>query len=139
MQRYPDWQSRLDRFLVANRARAFVWGSWDCCLWVASAIEAMTGVDIADAFRGKYTDQATANAVCQTACGSAALADMAAYVAKEHALAEVSPLHAQRGDMILTTGATLGLVGLNSMLWVLAEAGLQMVDYRHIQRAWRVG
>jgi hypothetical protein len=44
MIRLPNWQSSLERFFRAHAADRSMYGSWDCCLFVCSAIEAMTGI-----------------------------------------------------------------------------------------------
>ena len=47
--RRPFWGTReLEQFLLARRSVPFKWGANDCALFVADAIEAMTGVDFAD-------------------------------------------------------------------------------------------
>lgn len=48
------WQDRLDRLVAQATRKPFVWGSHDCGLWAASAVEAQTGVDFAAGFRGRY-------------------------------------------------------------------------------------
>lgn len=140
MTRYPDWQSRLHRFFQANLNRPFEWGSWDCCLFVADAILAMTGTDIASAWRGKYSDEKGAVALVGGA-GSwpDRLSRLAAQVALEHGMAEVAPLFAQRGDMVVTTQC-LGLVGFTGQhVLVIPESGFAAVGLEQIVRAWRVG
>ena len=138
MTRYPDWQSRLHAFHRDHHNTPFAWGQWDCCLWVASAIEAMTGVDIAAKWRGTYSTSMGAEKACLTECGDRTVAAMVAHVAKLNNMPEVPPLFAQRGDMVLTSEC-LGLVALTGQhVIVLPESGLSLVDSSHIRRAWRV-
>ena len=54
MQRYPDWPSRLERYLQAARGRPFSWGENDCALFACGAVAAMTGEDPASRFRAGY-------------------------------------------------------------------------------------
>jgi hypothetical protein len=145
--RRSDWQSRLHNFIQANRNKPFQWGSWDCCLWVASAIQAMTDVDIAADWRGKYSSATEAAGVCQQVCGDASVGAMAAHVAGVEQMSETPVLHAQRGDMLLLDnptaelGESLGLVSFNGYeAWAIATSGLVLVDIAaHAKRAWRVG
>ena len=140
MTRYSDWHGRLDKFLIANRTTPFAWGTWDCSLWVASAIEAMTGVDIAADYRGTYSTQTGAAKVCIAACGKPDIASMAEFVAQQNGMKEVPPLMAQRGDMVLTTQQCMGIVALTGhQVMVIPESGFQLVDLAEIVRAWRVG
>ena len=53
--KHPDWHVRLDTFIRENLLTPFEWGKFDCCLFVADAVEAMTGTDFAAPFRGRYT------------------------------------------------------------------------------------
>ena len=55
MQRYPDWQIRLRSYLQAVTRTPFEPGSNDCALFLAGGVEAMTGVDYAMPYRGRYT------------------------------------------------------------------------------------
>lgn len=69
--RLPDWPDRLWRCLDARRRRPHAWGSNDCVLYVAAAIEAMTGVDLTDGYRIDYADEAGADAwLKRQDCGS---------------------------------------------------------------------
>lgn len=56
MTRLPDWEARLSAWIVANRAREFAWGNWDCILMACSAVKAQTGLDPAAEYRGRYID-----------------------------------------------------------------------------------
>ena len=50
MKKYPDWEQRLHDFLTLNKDTKFSWGAWDCCIFVDSAIKAMTGSHIIPEF-----------------------------------------------------------------------------------------
>lgn len=52
--RLPDWRPRLVAYLEEVRTRPFAYGQHDCALFAAGAVEAMTGVDLADGHRGQY-------------------------------------------------------------------------------------
>ncbi len=41
-------------YLETVRARSFAYGSHDCALFAADAVQAMTGTDLAAQFRGRY-------------------------------------------------------------------------------------
>lgn len=58
--RKSDWEQRLNNYLSAHLDAKFEWGRIDCALFVAGAVEAMTGVDYGAKFRGKYHDEAGA-------------------------------------------------------------------------------
>lgn len=133
----------LDPFFNARRDVPFAWGVHDCCLFPADAILALTGVDIADDFRGKYHDEASAFALIQSVTGGSTVADAAAWCANKHGLVELQyPLMAQRGDLVVVqNGENLiaGLVHLNGKHVVsIAESGPVPLSILSIVRAWRV-
>lgn len=49
----PDWEARLSEYLIKVGAEPFQYGRLDCALFVAGAVEAMTGEDHADGFKYK--------------------------------------------------------------------------------------
>lgn len=144
LTRVQHWATRaFHTFLLESKDKEFAWGSWDCCMFVADAIQAITGVDIADDFRGKYSDQASAMQVIKTVTGGSTVADAAAYCAVKHGLSELqSPLMAQRGDLVIVkdaVGLVAGVVHLNGRhVVVVGEGGLKRQPITNVTRAWRV-
>jgi hypothetical protein len=151
VQRYPDWQTRLDVFLRENGNRRFKYGEWDCCLFVASAIEAMTGVDPAQKYRGKYSTMREARDVAEDVWlpfdsrRSSWIAFLVEAVTEQNQMVEVSRYRARRGDVALikrSSGHSLGIVSLNgSSVTVVAGDCLIGIPFSRIKsaRAWRVG
>lgn len=60
LRRLPGWRSRLSAAIEAHRRFPFQFGEHDCCILVADAVLAMTGVDLAASFRGTYDNAAGA-------------------------------------------------------------------------------
>ena len=54
MKRLEDWPERLAAFVEARRAMPFRWGQNDCALFAADAVAAVTGVDLAERWRGLW-------------------------------------------------------------------------------------
>ena len=52
--RLADWQTRLTGYLARCAGAPFEWGRQDCALFLAGAVEAMTGADFARPYRGNY-------------------------------------------------------------------------------------
>jgi hypothetical protein len=52
--RVENWHSKLLAYIDQQERKPFAYGVNDCLLMTAGAVEALTGVDHADAFRGKY-------------------------------------------------------------------------------------
>lgn len=159
LKRTTHWATRELHELLVSRAHApFAWGTNDCALFAANAIQAMTGTDIAAAFRGKdgaaaYSDEASALALIQKVTGSTAtiataVGDAAAWCAQQHGLIEwtrdgkPSPLYAQRGDLVVVeNGGRLiaGILHLTGRHVVsMAESGIVKLPPGSLRRAWKV-
>lgn len=143
LQRKQYWDTRAYHDFLLERAKLpFVWGVHDCALFAADGIQAITGVDIATDFRGKYSDEAGAMALIKSVAGGSTVADAAAYCAQKYALAEwPRPLFAQRGDLVVAKqgdGLIAGLVHLNGHVVAAGEKGLMIMPITTVQRSWHV-
>jgi hypothetical protein len=131
-----SWHAPLERLFLAGRSRSFAWGSFDCALFACDCIRAQTGVETAAEFRGRYTNQAQAEAL-----GS--LAAIASRITAQFAMPEILPGNAGRGDLVLiangTTQGALAIVDFSGAYAVCPGArGLIRVRRHRWQRAWKV-
>ena len=144
LTRTPHWATReLHDFLLARAGEPFCWAKNDCCTFPADAIHAFTGTDLAAAFRGKYTDEASAFAAIKAIAGGATVGDAAAWCAQQHGLAEYQhPLMAKRGDLVVmqNEGALIaGIVHLSGRHLVTVSAtGLVRLPITAVERAWAI-
>jgi hypothetical protein len=146
MMRSRHWATRaFHAFLQARAYTPFAWGVHDCALFAADGIEAMTGIDIAADFRGKYSDEAGALEAIKAIAGGETVADAAAWCAAKHGIAELArPLFAQRGDLVVyrdpvTEQLVSGLVHLTGRHIVSAGTeGLRKIPISRVLRAWHV-
>ena len=142
LTRKPHWATRaFHDFLLARATMPFQWGSNDCALFAADGVQAITGIDIASDFRGKYTTKAGAFATIKTVCNGATVEDAAAYCAGRHGLVELAhPKMAQRGDLVtlMDAGRVIsGLVHLNGRhIVAVGESGLLRLGIETVKRAW---
>lgn len=138
MKRLPDWNARLHAFVDSVKRSPFAWASHDCfCGWAADAVEAMTGEDIATAYRSAYSTPKGAVDVMKAA-GFATLADLVA----SH-LPEIHLSQAHVGDIAAIEddspfGYTLGIVN-GEMILVLGERAMGTVPLFSAARAFKVG
>lgn len=142
MRRLPDWEERLGAFIAEARDRPFAWGSWDCILMSASAIQAQTGTDIAAEYRGKYHDKAGAAAILKAQGEGTLLRTLDAVLPRR------KPSKARRGDLVWfkgSVGVCAGAEGLFVGEERLADAadvvmreGLIAVPRRLWAKAWAV-
>jgi hypothetical protein len=152
MKRHPQWPRRLHQLISTSQDVTFAWGTYDCGHFAARWIREATGVDVAAAYRGKYSDEAGAQKLFLQGQHSAhpgvpldALGNFAAQIATANNLAEVKPVTlAQRGDVVWVDNKTqfgaLGVVDLTGRHAVcMSEVGTKRVHMQRWRRAWRVG
>lgn len=131
--RVDQWPEILAAEIERARNRPFQWGTHDCALMAADIVLAMTGVDYAAEFRGRYRSALGAARLLKRGGGLWAVLD-------RQLGASVPAAMAQRGDVVLArfaAGDTAGVcVGGQS-----AFPGLQGVVFRptiECLAAWRV-
>ncbi|NTG07160.1 DUF6950 family protein [Rhizobium rhizogenes] len=138
IERKYTWRSDLSAYIHSVAKASFEWGGHDCALFSAGAVEAMTGVDIAADYRGRYT----------TLAGGLRLlkrkrfdnhADLAASLFDEIPVAMASV-----GDIAAIKVDTGGIYALGVVqgprIYVVrpGEAGIGTVDLMAAERAFRV-
>jgi hypothetical protein len=134
--RRDDWLERLADALAAAQTRAHAPGEHDCALNVADAIAAMTDVDIAARWRGRYTSEAEGMALLATELGTKTLAGaMSAHLKPVH------PAFAERGDVALAmVGGAAGDAPTLMVFdgeWLRGPAGA-LASRDKAVRAWKV-
>lgn len=138
MRRREDWPARLNALIEASLRRPFAWGAHDCCLFAAAAVQAMTGVDPAEDLRGTYKTPAGAARALKRYGG---VEGAAATFAGAHGFAEIPPLLAQRGDVVLLAtpnGPALGVIDLRGHIAATGPEGLIFQPPTAALRAWRI-
>ncbi len=133
MTRHNDWRSRLAVYIARVQHQSFRPGQHDCALFAAGAVEAMTGVDLAEGMRGYSTIEQGQEFLRRH--GFADHVDVAA-----RRLPEVPPIMAQVGDVAAVSengSAALGVVQ-GPMIYVLRLDGLGLVPLTSAERAFRV-
>lgn len=92
--RAPGWEKLLAAEIERARNLPFAWGSHDCSLFACDVVKALTGVDHGEDWRGKYKTEKGAAKLIAKAGG---LRQIATNALGE----EISPLMAQRGDVVM--------------------------------------
>lgn len=54
--RIDNWPRYLNEYINSVKDNKWQYGTFDCCTFTAGAVEAITGVDYMEEFRGKYDD-----------------------------------------------------------------------------------
>ncbi len=130
LERRDDWQPRLMSYLTKVHAIPFSYGTHDCALFCAGALEAMTGVDVAKGHRGYKSRAAGIRKMHK-----AGFDDHVAYFASF--LVEVGVLDAQAGDIAVLEGAALGVVQGRG-IYVLSEGRMVTVSLLSAVRIFHV-
>ena len=142
MTRLPNWPSLLEAFLSTNQHRKFAYGSWDCCLMCCEALYDITGVDVGEPFRGRYTSRAGAFRFAVEHSGRKSIEGHVENVANQLGLRPIGVGEAQRGDVVLIgrgRDRSLGIVALNGQDAVItSDHGLWRIPLTRAVRAWRV-
>lgn len=119
-QRLPDWRNRLYDYLTRIAPEPLVYGHHDCALFAANAVHAMTGVDFAAPYRGRYT-------TLQEGMRILAVDGFADHVALAHAhLTQVPVAMALPGDLAVfetRAGRAVGVVQ-GAAVYVLRVDGM---------------
>lgn len=132
--RRHDWYSRLSACIEGALQRPFEWGVHDCALFAADAVLAMTDMDLADGFRGRYRTARGARRILGRG-GMAGVADLAATQ-----LPDVAPALAAQGDIAVVVtgdGPALGVV-TGPLVAVPGRAGLGFVPRSEATRAFHL-
>lgn len=134
--RLPDWKSRLGTYVAGQFNQPFRPGIFDCAIFAAGAVEAMTGVDLSAPFKGRYS---TLEAGIE-ALRAAGHANHLALIIDT--FDEVHPAFAQPGDIALLDGgdhAAIGIVQGEHIYALRGDAGgVGLAPRDAMQRAWRV-
>lgn len=142
MTRHHDWESKLDEFLNGNSGRAFKYGSWDCCLFVCDAIQAMTGVDPATAFRGGYRTRRGALGLSESLYGARTVRAIVKAVTTRLEMVPCVPNLARRGDVVMvkrSSDVSLGIVDLTGcQAAVLTRRGIERITISQAMTAFHV-
>lgn len=138
--RVDGWEHRLADLIADAHGLDFAYGSWDCGLFAAAAIRAVTGIDVAEAFRGQYATEAACSQVITAAGSLLVLADR---VAREYGWERTRAVQAGRGDIVmgrLAGQATLGVCVGRLVVFARQPCGIHGLPITHpdLIAAWRI-
>lgn len=139
MKRREDWKARLIAYLAASHSTPFQEGIHDCALFAAGAVEAMTGVDYAAPYRGRYKTTRGGYRILRKDGYADHVALCAACLPEiRDATGAPQPSMAQAGDITVlegTDGLALGVVQ-GEWIYVL-DAGRAHIGVRPFRDALR--
>lgn len=137
-RRLPDWRERLEAEVQRKALSVFAWGVNDCCLFACDLMRAMTGIDFAAAYRGRYGTQIGAARALREVDGVASISELLDLIAARDGWREIAPTVASSGDPVLafaTHGQTLG-IRFGGFIATPGEAGVELIPATLASRAW---
>lgn len=138
MTRREDWPERLDECVESVRHKPFEYGINDCCSFMAEVLWLIAGVDIMKGLR-TYGDKRSAYRIIKHYAGGG-VAEAVEKAMEDCGYAEIRPLEAQRGDVVLfetKLGDTAGIC-IGSKITTPGENGLLFNPLSETKRAWRI-
>lgn len=145
MKRREDWPERLVGQINLVRDAKFAWGYFDCCLFPANCVLAMTDVDIAAPLRG-YSDALGAMRALKQFGGGKLDAAMDK-IARDNGMEEVTPKFMSRGDIGIVNAEDFGAdpafggmltINAGHVIAIAVEEGFIFTEMAAVRRAWRV-
>lgn len=126
----------LSDFLCRASAEPFVYGEWDCAMFVANWVRAVTGNDPAAALRGSYSGEAGWRRLVLRGGGLRALVGS---VARSAGLVEIDPASATPGDIgvIATRMGQTGAIRVDAG-WAVKMRRSVAIGPADALGAWRV-
>lgn len=100
MKKKPDWEKRLHDFLASNKDTKFSWGAWDCCIFVDSAIKAMTGSHVIPEFTVWGNKKAALRTIKEYSGNLTGCVNKAAI---SSGMTKVLPSDVMKGDLVVYT------------------------------------
>ena len=136
--RHPLWERRLGDTLRGARLLPHAYGTHDCLLHAADAVEAVIGVDLGSAHRGKYKSQATAVHHLKK------LGFASPEALLDSLFEEVPVGFAQRGDLVLTPANrdcewAIPGVCMGAAAQCVSPAGAVTEPRARWLKAWKIG
>ena len=131
VSRKSDWPEQMIASIEAARMRPFVWGEHDCCLFSADVVLAMTGADLAEVIRGKYTTEKQALKLIKKQ-------SIESYL--DERLPVKDKRFTSRGDLVMVDGGMGNALGIcvGAKIAVLELSGLTFVGFDKYIKSWEI-
>jgi hypothetical protein len=130
MMRVAIWEEALSDYISNKRDEPFQYGVNDCCMFAAGAVEAMTGVDPMEEFKGTYSDlRGSIKALKEIGEG-----DLETTL--DSKFEEVAISHAQRGDLAFFD-ESVGVI-MGGFAYFVSDEGLERIPREMWEKCWSV-
>jgi hypothetical protein len=130
MMRVAIWEEALSDYISNKRDEPFQYGVNDCCMFAAGAVEAMTGVDPMEEFKGTYSDLRGSIKVLKE------IGEGDLETTLDSKFEEVAISHAQRGDLAFFD-ESVGVI-MGSFAYFVSDEGLERIPREMWEKCWSV-
>lgn len=111
----------------------FEWGKSDCCMFPADVIKAVTEVDFAAEFRGKYTTElGSVRALKRYGKGT-----IEATIDSKYKRNDGDPSRGDLATVVTENGTSLAVVGVGCV-WAMTIDGVDSLPISEVVVSWRV-
>lgn len=136
----PYWERKLSEYVGSVESEPFVWGQFDCGIFVHECLTVQFGEIRIPYSKGEYKTAKGASSIMKRKFGVSTLEE-----AISKYLDEIPIKLAQRGDIVSIRSEYRSLEGIGASLGVcmgaryavLTNKGVAYIDSSHIERAWR--
>ena len=142
VNRHDHWPRLLSEAIQAAAQTPWSWATDNCALFTADCVLAMTGTDIAKGYRGRYKTARGWNRIIK---GDVEI--IAVKICEAHAMKEIDPAYAQRGDIVIFLSQGEKCVGVVSDNAAMVAAKIEVPEPPYValiprrdagvSRAWR--
>jgi hypothetical protein len=130
MMRVAIWEEALSDYISSKRDEPFQYGVNDCCMFAAGAVEAMTGVDPMEEFKGTYSDLRGSIKVLKE------IGEGDLETTLDNKFEEVAISHAQRGDLAFFD-ESVGVI-MGGFAYFVSDEGLERIPREMWEKCWSV-
>jgi hypothetical protein len=130
MMRVAIWEEALSDYISNKRDEPFQYGVNDCCMFAAGAVEAMTGVDPMEEFKGTYSDLRGSIKVLKE------IGEGDLETTLDNKFEEVAISYAQRGDLAFFD-ESVGVI-MGSFAYFVSDEGLERIPREMWEKCWSV-
>jgi hypothetical protein len=142
MAKREDWLEKLYDEIKKYQESEFKWGKFDCCMFTADCIRAMTDIDYGASFRGKYRSKGGAFKQLLKQTGTDDLDQAISIIMKGiKGIKRIDPAFMQKGDLAIVklpeVGNSFGVVMNGAVLFPNENGGLYKIKITPT-KVWRI-
>ena len=139
MKKHKEFVARCNTYFKRAEKQPFVWGEFDCCLFVANVVALQLGFDPAAPYRGRYSSEI--GAVRALAKHGAKTKDLTDTWDAALKIKATPGMAAARGDVVMLMDGKTELLGIawGTQVFTVSKTGLVRLPSNRIVKHWKLG